>query len=81
MNSINRKNEQENAMKKTRVESIEASIKQLTPQEYREFRNWFYAYNQDSWDVQLETDINSGKLDSIAQEALKEFSAGNTTEL
>ena len=33
------------------------------------------------WDQQLEQDINEGKLDVLAQEALTEFEAGNYQEI
>lgn len=65
----------------TKVESLEKEIKQLTRTELEEFRNWFKKYDSDAWDKQIEEDAKTGKLDSLAEKALKEYEAGGSKEL
>jgi len=56
----------------TRVEQIEKQIEQLTRQELVSFREWFSNYDADQWDQQIEKDVRAGKLNKIAEDALKE---------
>lgn len=65
----------------TKVESLEKEIKQLSRAELDKFRNWFKKYDSDEWDKQIEEDIQSGKLDALAEKALKEHKTGRTKEL
>ena len=53
-----------------KVEILEKEIEALTPDELREFRRWFVEYDSALWDQKIEEDLNSGKLDSLASEAL-----------
>jgi hypothetical protein len=62
----------------SKLERIENEIQGLSPQELAEFRNWFLAYDWASWDRELERDIQAGKLDALADEALREHAAGKT---
>jgi hypothetical protein len=65
----------------SRVESIEAQLKQLTPEELRAFRDWFVEFDAEVWDRQFESDGKSGKLDALAEQALRDYEAGRATEL
>jgi succinate dehydrogenase flavin-adding protein (antitoxin of CptAB toxin-antitoxin module) len=60
----------------TALEVIEQKIKQLSPRELSEFRQWFAQYDADIWDAQIESDAAAGKLDDLAKEALEEYKAG-----
>lgn len=59
------------------VEQIESAILALPPDEYRKIVEWFADLDYQRWDEQLEKDIASGKLESLAKEAIAEFEAGN----
>ena len=63
------------------LKEIEQKISQLPPEELAEFRKWFLRFDSDRWDEQIEKDAASGKLDSLAQEALREFRSGQTNPL
>lgn len=65
----------------SRVEQVEEAIQALDPEELAEFRAWFGEYDWGVWDQQLERDANIGKLDHLADEALSDHGAGNTTPL
>jgi hypothetical protein len=64
-----------------KVEIIEKEVSQLTLPELASFRSWFEAFDASAWDVQIESDVKSGKLDSLAEKALKSFKSGKSTEL
>ncbi|MEI6758267.1 MAG: hypothetical protein FDX18_08950 [Chlorobium sp.] len=65
----------------TSIQYLEEQIKQLTPTERQEFRDWFLEWDADDWDRQIEQDAQAGKLDSFAAEALAEYKAGKATEM
>ncbi len=49
-----------------------AKIEQLPKQEYVNLRQWFAEKDWEAWDKQIKEDSNSGKLDFLAKEALRE---------
>lgn len=64
-----------------KVETIEKEVQALSSDELREFRRWFREFDANAWDQQIEDDARSGKLDALAEEALKTLKSGNATEL
>ncbi|MEM6598728.1 MAG: hypothetical protein AAF810_06635 [Cyanobacteria bacterium P01_D01_bin.36] len=60
---------------------IEAKIQQLPKDEIRQLVDNLQAYLEDEWDKQIESDANSGKLDSLIAEAELDIAAGNTKRL
>jgi len=64
-----------------KLETIEHEVQSLSPQELADFRAWFAQFDADLWDYQIEQDVNNGKLDSLAEEALKAFQSGQCTKL
>lgn len=65
----------------TKVEIIENHIKELSPKEMAEFREWFARYDGELWDRQFEADVNAGKLDALAEHALRDHRSGHSTKL
>ncbi len=63
------------------IEQIENAILNLSKTDFTKLRNWLLDLDYQQWDQQLEQDINEGKLDALAQEALAEFEAGYYQEL
>jgi hypothetical protein len=63
------------------VEEIEVAISRLEPSEYDKFRQWLSEYDNRKWDQKLDEDSRSGRLDDLAQEALKDLQDGRCTEL
>lgn len=41
-----------------------------------DFRDWFDQFDQEAWDQQFEEDVASGKLDSLANQAIADFKVG-----
>jgi len=65
----------------SRIDDLENQIKDLAPEELADFRKWFQEYDSDAWDRQIEADVKAGRLDSLAEEALKQHQSGETSEL
>ena len=64
----------------TSVRAIEAAVEQLAPEQRAEFRAWFEAFDAREWDLQMEQDLKSGRLDWLAEEALGDLAAGRCTD-
>lgn len=64
-----------------RLENIEREVEQLTADELRIFREWFAEFDAAAWDQQLEADAGNGKLDRLAERALRDYEAGDATAL
>jgi hypothetical protein len=65
----------------SKVENLEKEIQQLSPEELAEFRRWFADFDAPLWDHQLESDVKAGKLDALAEKALRAHAAGQSTKL
>ena len=65
----------------SRVEILEREISALSPEEFAELRQWLTEFDVQAWDRQFEMDVNSGKLDALAEKALRAHAAGETTKL
>jgi len=63
------------------VEAIEEAVERLSKSELAAFRDWFVSYEAVVWDAQIERDIDSGKLEGLASEALADYKAGRAKEL
>lgn len=64
-----------------KVEKIERQIKDLSSQEMTELREWFAAFDAETWDRQFEADVRAGKLDALAEKALQAHASGTTSKL
>jgi len=64
-----------------KIEEIEKEIKELSPEQLKEFRAWYEEFDSDTWDKQIEDDAKSGKLDDLAKNAISEHKAGKTKKL
>ncbi len=63
------------------IQEIQKAVSQLSPQDLTRFRKWFEEYDAQTWDKQFEQDARSGKLDKLADQALKDFRAGKYKKL
>jgi hypothetical protein len=63
------------------LHELEQAITKLPPAELSEFREWFLRFDGERWDEQIEKDATSGKLEALAQDALREFRSGQTDPL
>lgn len=65
----------------TKLEQIEKSVAELSPDELKAFATWFEALQADLWDKQIEADAKAGRLDKLAEQALADHRAGRTRPL
>lgn len=65
----------------TTVQEIEESVAHLPEPDLGKFRSWFEEFDANAWDKQFERDAQGGKLDALADEALRDLSAGRCTAL
>ncbi len=65
----------------TTIEKLEKQVKSLSADDLNEFRRWFFEWDNDEWDRQIERDARAGKLDALASAALAEYQAGQAREI
>ncbi len=63
------------------IQEIQKAISQLSSKDLAPFREWFEEYDAQTWDKQFEQDAQSGKLDKLANQAVKDFRAGKYRKL
>jgi hypothetical protein len=63
------------------VDEIEQAIRNLEPHDLVALRQWFASFDTELWDRQLEQDVAAGRLNWLAEEALRNLSEGRCTDL
>ncbi len=64
-----------------KVAKIGQEIRELSERELAAFRKWFHDFDAAAWDQQLEEDLKAGKLDALADKALRDFAADTCREM
>ena len=62
------------------AKEIEDAVLRLSPAELDAFRQWFAEFDATAWDRQIEEDVAAGRLDSLAEEALRDLKAGRCSD-
>jgi hypothetical protein len=65
----------------TVIAEIEVAVAKLTREDLSAFRDWFQAFGAEAWDKQFEEDVAAGRLDALAEEALRDLHDGQCTNL
>ncbi|MBT9099322.1 hypothetical protein KFZ76_16630 [Methylovulum psychrotolerans] len=63
------------------ISEIEEAVATLSREDLSAFRDWFQAFDAKAWDKQLEDDVAAGRLDALAEEALRDLREGRCTDL
>jgi len=63
------------------LQELEKTILDLPPDELAKFREWFLAFDAKHWDQQFEADVAAGRLNALADEAIREHQAGDSIAL
>jgi hypothetical protein len=63
------------------LDELEARIRKLPAESLARFRAWFYDFDDELWDRQIESDQKAGKFAKLIDEARKEFADGKAREL
>lgn len=65
----------------TVISEIEVAVAQLSRKDLSVFRDWFRKFDAEAWDKQFEHDVAAGRLDALAEEALRDLREGRCTDL
>ena len=65
----------------TVVSEIEVAVANLSREDLAAFRDWFQKFDADAWDKQFEADVAAGRLEALAEEALRDLREGRCTDL
>ncbi len=63
------------------IQEIEDAIRQLPEADLAALRAWFAEFDAQTWDRQFERDVADGRLNALADEALRDAQEGRCTEL
>ena len=63
------------------LEQLEKTIAELPPDQLSKFREWFFAFDADKWDREFARDVEAGRLDRLADEAIGDHQAGKSTKI
>ena len=63
------------------LEELEKTVSKLPPDQLAQFRAWFLEFDAERWDKQIESDVSAGRLDALAEEAIREHRAGGSSKL
>ncbi|RLC17032.1 MAG: hypothetical protein DRI57_10395 [Deltaproteobacteria bacterium] len=64
------------------IEEIKTVLSKMSREKLSIFRRWFIEeFDADAWDSQFEDDVLSGRLDALAEEAIRDFEEGRCTEM
>jgi hypothetical protein len=58
-----------------RLEDLKRQVQGLSPEELAEFRTWFLEWDWATWDEQLERDVRDGRLDRMADKAVRDHAS------
>ncbi len=64
----------------SKVKTIEREIEALSSEELAVLRKWFSEFDAETWERQIEEDAKAGKLDALADAAIKSHQAGRSTK-
>ncbi|MBW4577710.1 MAG: hypothetical protein KME08_20965 [Aphanothece sp. CMT-3BRIN-NPC111] len=65
----------------TTLPEIEVAIKQLPESDARKLAAWLQTYLNETWDRQIESDLTSGKLDTLIAKAEADIAANNVRDV
>jgi hypothetical protein len=63
------------------VLEIENAVQKLSRNELSSFRDWFFGFDASAWDKQFEEDVTAGRLNELADEAIRDLREGRCTDL
>jgi hypothetical protein len=55
------------------VKELEKVVTDLPADKLAEFRAWFESFDSAQWDQQFEEDVKTGKLEPVAEKAIKDY--------
>ncbi len=52
------------------LSELDKRVANLPPYQFDQFRRWFHEFENRKWDREIERDVEAGRLDALADEAL-----------
>lgn len=65
----------------SKVEKLKLEIETLPKEEFTELVRWLSQKDWERWDMEIQSDSDSGRLDFLVSEALDAKSKGKLTDL
>jgi hypothetical protein len=63
------------------IQEIQTAVSELSLEEISVFRAWFVEFDAKVWDQEFEQDVATGRLEALAEEALRDLREGRCTDL
>jgi len=63
------------------IEDIEKAVTKLPPDQFARFRAWFEQFDAARFDQKIERDAAEGRLDRLADDALRDLQDGRVRKL
>jgi hypothetical protein len=63
------------------IQELEQAISRLSQKDLSDFRLWFSEFDAETWDQQFQEDVEAGRLNALADEALRDLKQGRTSDL
>ena len=63
------------------LQEIEHAVSQLSPNDLATFRAWFEDFDASIWDRPFEEDVAALRLDTFAEETMRDLREGRCTDL
>ncbi len=63
------------------IGELESAVTQLSSSDLAQFASWFAEFHAQSWDEQIECDLEAGRLDTLLNEVDAEYAAGKAKPL
>ncbi len=64
-----------------KVKDIESAIENLSKDDLSEFRTWYEEFDAKVWDIRFDEDASSGRLDTVAEQALSDYKHGKCKKI
>lgn len=58
------------------LDQIEQAIQQLSSDDFRRLTEWLEEFQANQWDIQLEEDVESERLDELLKQVDREYEQG-----
>ena len=63
------------------VAEIEKALQTIPLNDARKVADWLQHYLDEKWDTQIDSDIEAGRLDKVADKAIEDYRAGRVKPL
>lgn len=62
------------------LEVLKQFVGRLSQEDFKDFEEWFDNFRAEMWHKQIKADVQTGKLNKLAEQALSDFRKGKFTK-